>query len=136
MNEEAAEIRSQRCGQDFLGNTGWWRGGRRGGTRLLGLGQAEPEGRSSGPGEAGQEPPQDSTRDPFQLQMQGPRVLSNLRAFTPNAEVARDLGTQSRVPGVETLVIPGLRVLRKEVPGGGVRLDAPRQGRRVCLGVH
>lgn len=70
--------------------------------------------------EAGQEPPQDSTRDPFQLQMRGARGLSSLRAFTPNAEVARGLGTQSRVPGVEMLVIPGLRALRKEVLGGGV----------------
>lgn len=84
--------------------------------------------------EAGQEPPQDSTRDPFQLQMRGARGLSSLRAFTPSAEVARGLGTQSPVPGVEMLVIPGLLALRKEVLGGGVRLDASRQGRGAAQG--
>lgn len=48
--------------------------------------------------------------------------------------MARGLGTQPRVPGVETLVTPGLRALRKEVLGGGVRPDAPRQGRGAAPG--
>lgn len=53
-----------------------------GGARLPGVGQADSEGRSSGPGEAGQEAPQDSTRDPFRRQVRGPLVLRSLRAFT------------------------------------------------------